>query len=375
MLSGKLKLTLHNHRGWFIIPTEQLQECAAEVNCSHADLPKSANPKNRIAAILGGGRSGTTWLGSIINSHPKIAYRFEPFHRAKHVPSLRRVAELMKSGRVEECHLPEMYEALIRANAMTEKPPFFHKDDLPKFGQLWLWRLSRAVPICDHLFVARFTPRDGRMLIFKEVTFEKHMRRLLLNTSIPLVYLVRHPCATVASLVKGQHEGKMSTGRLGVVESLANKHDHELLNRLNVSIDDLDDVQKNALLWRIDVENAINAIQSTGRGLLLTYEQLCDDAHRYTEMICREFDLDFHPQMRTYLDSLYESPHPAAGGEGGEGTGGARDVRDTYFTVYRNPKDQKNRWKSSFSAENIHKVEAIIKDSPAYEVCASLGNW
>jgi len=162
---------------------------------------------------------------------------------------------------------------------------------------------------------------------------------------------------------------------LGVFDSLAYKHDPELLNGLNVSIDDLDDVQKNALLWRIDVENAINAIQSTGRGLLLTYEQLCDDAHRYTEMICREFDLDFHPQMRAYLDSLYECPHSASGGDGREGMRGARDVRDTYFTVYRNPKDQKDRWKSTFSPDNIHKVEAIVKSSPAYEICASLGNW
>ena len=40
---------------------------------------------HQLGAIFGTGHSGTTCLGSIISSHPNIAYRFEPFHRLEKI--------------------------------------------------------------------------------------------------------------------------------------------------------------------------------------------------------------------------------------------------------------------------------------------------
>ncbi|MDJ0687655.1 MAG: hypothetical protein QNJ41_04015 [Xenococcaceae cyanobacterium MO_188.B32] len=38
-----------------------------------------------MGALFGLGRSGTTWLGAIVASHPEILYRFEPFHRLQKI--------------------------------------------------------------------------------------------------------------------------------------------------------------------------------------------------------------------------------------------------------------------------------------------------
>jgi hypothetical protein len=46
------------------------------------------NYSPRIMGIFGTGRSGSSWLGSIIDSHPQVAYRFEPFHRLKQNPTI-----------------------------------------------------------------------------------------------------------------------------------------------------------------------------------------------------------------------------------------------------------------------------------------------
>ncbi len=328
----------------------------------------NTNIEYKIASILGTGRSGTTWLGSIINAHPQLAYRFEPFHRAPKGSQLSIWMEEMAQGQLNENVLPEIYKALKKADPRTEKPPFFPKKDLRQTAQGTLYKITRLIKPLRPVYSTLYTPRDDRLVVFKEVTFERQMDNLLSLLTVPAVYLVRHPSATVASLLRGQAEGKMPRGRLTVIKSLLEEHDRELAGKLAIKIDTMDDLQLNALLWRIDTEKAMRAIDRHNNCFLLTYEQLCDDAHRHIETICKLFKIDFHSQIKVYLDKLYEQPSS-------EQTKKPSDVRDAYFTVFRNPKTQKDAWKKNWSKANEKKVQEIVKDSITMERCAQIGNW
>ena len=272
----------------------------------------------------------------------------------------------MTAGEFTTRQIPDLYVQLVRADPLTDKPPFFPKDGIPQKGMELLWKGSRVFPPLRSLFATLYTPRDKRLLVFKEVTFEDQMDNLLHLGTMPVVYLVRHPSATVASLLRGQSSGKMPRGRLTVVKSLLEKHDPELAARFANSLDSMDDIQLNALLWRIDTEKAIKAISRHGRGYLLTYEQLCDDAHTHTQNICTEFGIDYHPQMERFLDQLYAGP---------ETDNRPHDVRDNYFTVFRDPRKTKEAWKKNWPAENERKVAAIVSDSITMEQCAKIGGW
>jgi hypothetical protein len=326
-----------------------------------------STPQKRIAAVLGTGRSGTTWLGSIINAHPQIAYRFEPFHRASEGSKVRGIMDSMTAGDFTRKKNTELYNELIYANPLTVKAPFFPKEGTSVKGIELTWKASRILPFLAPLFSKLYTPRDTPLLVFKEVTFEDQMECLLALKEIPVVYLVRNPSATVASLLRGQAGGKMPRGRLTVIDSLLKKHSPDLAEQFSGQVNSMDDLELNALLWRIDTEKAIRAIDKYSHGYLLTYEQLCDDAHTHVRRICSEFDMDFHPQIEQFLDTLYNRSTST------DST--PKDVRDNYFTVFRDPRKTKDAWKKNWSNENERKVMRIVANSATMQRCSQMGSW
>ena len=321
----------------------------------------------RIAAVIGTGRSGTTWLGSLLNAHPEIAYRFEPLARSPEGKDLHEIASLLKAGQVPERFEERLYGALIVADPLTDKPPFFEKVGLPNRGVHQLWSVARVASPLRRVYARLFTPTDGRLVIFKEVTSERIMATLLRDTDIPIVYLVRNPFGTVASLVAGQRTGKMPSGRLGVIGEIAEQHDPSLITKYGdphkLSVEG-----QNALLWRIDVEHGTDAIADSGRGLLLTYEELCREPMRCLEAVCSEFGLQPHRNMRSFVEELTQPGDPAERRK-------RRDVRDDYFTVYRNPRDQVDRWKTQLTEAEIDTIRAIVEPSRGYSRLATQGGW
>jgi hypothetical protein len=323
-----------------------------------------------LKAIIGAGRSGSTWLGSIINSHPEVAYRFEPFHRLqRREPKFKYLLDVLADPNISDQNLEEIYLNLFKADPLTEKPPFFEKKYVNQFGIKNAWMFARTFRPAKYLYRSLYTPKEYVPLVFKEVTYEKFMKNLLTNTSMPITYLVRHPCANVMSDVKGQQEGKMPSRRQDFLERLLKEHDLALYEQYAPQLDHMSRVEKVALLWRIDLEKGIAAIQTTGKGLLISYEQLCDDPHKVAKRVFDYFELKFEPQTKEFLDRLC-----AVDGTAIDSTR-KKDMMDSFFTVYRNPKQQKDAWKSKISPDDRQAIENIVSSSAAFQYCASISGW
>jgi hypothetical protein len=325
-----------------------------------------------LGAIVGPGRSGTTLAGVLIDSSPDVIYRFEPFHRLSAVkPEFRRWFALLKNQGVREHDVDKIYSLLIAANPRTNKPPFFgdKRYALRRAGRRQLWPVARAMPMFQGVYESLYSPQAGPPLIFKEVTFVKPLRNLLEHTSIPIVYVVRHPCATVLSDIKGQTSGKMPSSRQLNLREIVDDLAPHLAQRFADVVSSSNIVARTALLWRCEVEACIDAMRNSGKGLVLTYEQLADDAWSQAQRMCGHFGLEFASEMRQFIDFLY----------GMEGRVDSRLRRtgwgNKYFSVYRNPRSQKDAWKSQISADDRKTVESIVEDSHAVAYCARLGNW
>ena len=321
---------------------------------------------------MGPARSGTTWVGALVDSCPAVVYRFEPFHRLAAVnPSIGELMRKLKEQEVRDADVPAVYSLLLPAHPLTNKAPFFAEKSYPlrTFGRSQLWPLARLVAPIRVIYGAAYTPAPGPPIVFKEVTFVRQLRNLLERTSVPVVYVVRHPCATVLSSLNAPREGEISMRHLRVDEALR-RNAPELVDRFAHVIDGPDVVGRHALFWRYEVETCVRLVRGSANGLVITYEQLAADAYIHARPLFEHLGLQFGEPTRRFIDKLYEL--------GADGTGRAprrTGWGDSYYSVYRNPRAQLHSWKNKIRPEDRMTVESIVRDSDSIEYCASLGGW
>jgi hypothetical protein len=329
-----------------------------------------------IMGIFGTGRSGSTWLGAIVGSHPRVAYRFEPLHRCgESDPRLRAVLQkLDRAGDddddIDESTLDELYRALLPAHPETEKPPFISRDYRMRLhvGRAALWPLARRFAPVKPLFRWLYTPRDNPVLVFKEVTYERLLYRLLTKTSMRLVYLVRHPAAVVSSTVKGQQAGLMSSGRQQIIAERIRRLDPEMPQRLRFDPASLCPLEIEALQWRFDVEEGLKAARASDNALVVLYEELCDKPAEVSDRVFRHFGLTMPEQTRKFIEDSTRPQVPQRVKHGEIGI-------NSYFSVFRNPAESKSKWRTQMSADDQNRIMRLVEDSSAFAYGRASGQW
>jgi hypothetical protein len=276
----------------------------------------------------------------------------------------------LKQGKVGEGDLPGLYELLRPADPLVSKAPFFSDKSFPErtAGRDALWPIARLFPPASWLYRKAYTPAAGPPIVFKEVTFIKPIKALLENTSIPVVYLARHPCATILSEIRGLgHERNPARQRR--LRQLLAEHAPHYLDRFGSIVESSDAISRTALLWRCEVESCVDSVLKSGTGMLLTYEQLAGDAYNESDRMLNHLGLKFGPGPQRYLDQLHDEN--AGSGNARRRTGWGKK----YFSVYRNPRLEKDSWKRRITPEERRSIEAVVQGSPAIERLAALGKW
>lgn len=324
-----------------------------------------------LGAIFGTGRSGSTWLGAMVSSHPEVAYRFEPFHRLSKTNSAIAIAlEQIRSSDFSFQDLNSLYQALLPASPELEKPPFFAKSystNLP-LGRGFTWSLARKNDWGKKLFSRLYTPKGNPTLIFKEVALVDVMSKLLELNQVPIVYLLRHPCGVVASTLKGQKETLMPSGRRSVLQNLLTKHQPHLAEKYQDRLAQMHVCEQEALLWLMDVERSVRLCQAHQNALVVVYERLVEQPLETLEKIFTHFGLSMNPQSIKFIE---QSTHSSLKSKIQAGEIGI----NKYFSVYRNSQSCRDRWKQDLSGEDIERVMNIVKDSQGYALGAATGLW
>lgn len=326
------------------------------------------NASDRLAVLMGRGRSGTSWLGAILNSHTGVAYRYEPFGRMRE--SLQGFRERILEGKVDSGLIERLYRFLLKSDPLLDKPPFAPKNYRSRFG-LWkkqLWPVCRAVRPLAPLFKWLYSPVEPPLkLIFKDVDKENLLMPLIAKGGLKGVYIIRHPCASIWSTKTGIERGVMFPSQERFLADSLPRYAPKLAGRYVGRLNDLTPSELWALTWRVWVEQALDVAKAYPERLgVVFYEKMCLDPVGESEAVFKHLGLEMHETTRLFLECSCGQSDPAKHGE---------VLRDDYFSVFKNPAKSMSKWRTTMPQEEQSRVIGIVGDSEFYQMGIDQGAW
>lgn len=223
-------------------------------------------------AIHGVPRSGTSWLGEIINSSPRTLYRFQPLF------------SYALKGRLTPSSTAADIDAFFDDLARTDDD-FILQAEGREAGRL-----------------PRFTKADPTHLGYKEVRYHHILPNLLArDPGIRLVLIVRGPLATLASWLGAPREFRRDLGW---------KVGDEWLHAPSKNLDRPEEFN-GYTRWK-EANRLFEglAARHAGRVRLIRYENLSAAPIGETEALFRFLDLPLEAPTRDFLASRRESDDP-----------------------------------------------------------------
>lgn len=318
-----------------------------------------------LSAVFGTGRSGTTWLGSIIDAHPRVAYRFEPLHALKHDKRMQQIRQRIDSARSSdlEVAINDLKTYLIHPHPRTERPPFFPKSSRRRRGLTLLNRTCKALPPLSAVYPILYPESKDAHVVLKEVSLERVLGILAKSGVVSIIYIIRHLAAFVASMESGIHKGVMNDNRARIALDLAEEHAPDLHRAYADQADSLSLQQRLAISWVADTNLAMQGIKGRDSVLPIVYEDLCQNITARVTEVYNHLGLDMPAQSRDIINSF-------------ENMASSKEVGvNPYFSVFRNPVESMNKWKSKLSTETMSDIRQIVEYAVAYHDFKQHWDW
>jgi hypothetical protein len=224
----------------------------------------------RVVSIHGAPRSGTSWLGKIFDSHPDVAYRFQPLF------SYRFKGELTShsSHRDIEHFFRELYRV---------------EDD-----EFILQTTQRARGVHPAHFEKN---PDSGVLVMKEVRYHYLIETLLREVQdIKIVGIVRHPCGAINSWLKTPREFKPEWNAAMEWRDAQSKNQGRLEEYFG--FEKWKELARLFLRFKQTFPDAF---------YLINYEELVENPMAETEKLFNFVGLPMHCQVTAFIQSSHAS--------------------------------------------------------------------
>ncbi len=231
--------------------------------------------------VAGSGRSGTTWLGNII-AGDEYRIIFEPF---------------------DYRHVPE-------AVGLGLRPYFRPNQDYPKWHNFMERVLSGNI---ENAWIdqdrQRLDPsRNPKGILIKEIRANGLLAWLNKSYGCKIVYIMRHPCAVIASRIKLKWETHIDEFlcQPELMHDLFYRHEDVMRNVQS-------EAEKHAVMWC--AENAVPLTQlSEQQAVFCHYERLVVDTEKEVRRILNLLNIDFSDSRKKAIGEIVR-PGWAGSGE------------------------------------------------------------
>ncbi|MCF6158859.1 MAG: hypothetical protein E3K32_09875 [wastewater metagenome] len=204
-----------------------------------------------IIVILGFGRSGTTWLSDVISKKMGGLILFEPFH-----PSVTNCSSQFAYSHISQEKDSKLLEGFL--NDVLNKR---HKRK---------WLLRNHIPVSLDEVTDDFQDtvwQECNILGFKEPRASFLISWLQKNFNAKIVFIVRHPCAVIASIKKRvnfwEEFGWSQNYKMFLQKTIFSEsfHNHEIINYIDVVENARTDIEKMSVMWSITHSVAIEELE------------------------------------------------------------------------------------------------------------------
>lgn len=312
-----------------------------------------------LSVLFGMPRSGTTWVAKILDSHPCADYRHEP-------DSLIQIAGAPLLPDLEDEAARQAIQAFagelggIRHLRVCGKQPLFAK--------AWAGGGVGATALRANVLIGKVAARLGLRvavpgfllapartgrLVWKSI--ESVGRLGLLARAMPetrAIFLLRHPCAHVSSILRGQQGGEFSA-------ETGPQHDHGMLEVLYASslgrqagltpamLSSMTAEEVLAWRWRIFNDHALAQLDGLVNVLVLRYEDVCREPQAIGRQMLEFIGLGWHPQCADFIAQSIDG------------------TAEGYYSVNKNPLVSASKWRTELPPESIRRIEGVVGGSLA----------
>jgi hypothetical protein len=316
---------------------------------------------NDLILLTGSPRSGTTWLAKIFDSHPQTLY----FHEPDSLLRNRDIPRLIEPAAVEDYResLQQYIDALLRMNGVKVrgKDPVFPKTYLSGAGYA-LHRLSVLTAKAFSRWGNRFpvltplSPTRPQRRVWKSI--EAAGRQAAIARCFPgvkVVYIVRHPCGYVASVLRGKRIGSFESdydpGRdLDIMRPLLQI---PLARRHGLSLEqfrELSPVARMTWRWVLMNEQVLTDLATLPNCRVIRYEDLCIDTIAQAKQLFSFTGLDWNRQTEDFL------------------TASTTTASKRYYGVFRESKQAAESWRDELAPAVIDEVMGIVAGTRSGEL-------
>jgi len=310
---------------------------------------------DRTVLVAGTGRSGTTWLGKILDSSPDLLYRHEPdnprnFPWFEGIPT--RIARDTDDGGLEDAWRRASEETFWHASNKLDRRPHFKKQALRpvpmqifrRASDAWISLARRPAPLWRTPRWLFREPPEGVPLVWKTVV--SNLRLAWIHDHFPgtrIVFILRHAGGFMNSKVQGFRKlGVMEYGNMDRLGPVLLPFDLPAHERYGGTLEGDDPFARELVYWIIANEIPLLALADSPRFHPVVYEDLCARPMETVEGIFQFLEMPVPESTRRFV----------AASTTGDETG--------YHAVHRTSTEAAEKWRRELEPERVEEVERAV---------------
>lgn len=311
-------------------------------------------------AMMGLGRSGSTWISKVIDSSPSVFYLHEPDYvrRVECLPYVSDANDFEVWGRYVNDFVSLLPSLCCSRSAL--KLPLFPKDYIQTSSERWKYYIFQLKLRADQVRfrgrvrVRRYpaSARRAKVLFWKSVNLAGSIGTFL--RAVPeqkILHVVRHPCGFIDSVLRGEKSGRLgskipSSEDAGLFDFAMRT---QVARRLGLQTADwlhFSKVERLAYLWLCINEQAAEDAQGRENYMLVYFDEFCISSLEYAKRVFDFIDLEVTPQTQMFLESS-TSKHSSS-----------------YYSVNRKSDQVPQLWKGNLDQESIDTILRIANSMP-----------
>ena len=315
--------------------------------------------------LVGMARSGTSWIGKIFDSHPATLYKHEPDRSIPDVPMIPRLedAEHYREPLARFIDkLPDL-NALHIAGMLPVFPKSYRSSVAQNIHRLSVLGVAAGSFLRKRLPVLQCvsTTNDGIHLVWKSIDSLSRLGLILrLQENWRAIHILRHPCATISSTLRGEAQGKFAS-------SVSPSEDYGIIRMLvertgkprGLTLDHLaklHSVERMTWIWVLTNEKALADSRDMNRCTVVRYEDVCADPIRYTKQLFRFAGLSWNDQTATFIEQSTLGAKPTRFDRITQNAG-------RYYGVFKDPVRSATKWKTEMTPDDIERVYSVLRQS------------